>query len=117
MNNVGRLNKRITIGIATDGINPETGRYQGEGFRPIRTVWASVKHVKGSEYFQAAAVQAEKTVSFTIRYQRGIEITEEHQVLYNGKMYDIKAVNDVDEEHDVIVLTCEEVKKNADIRI
>lgn len=105
MINAGQLNRRITIGIITDGINPDTGRDEGRTFAPIRTVWANVKHVRGSEYFQAAAVSAERTVTFTIRYQP--DLTEKHAILYSDVIYNIKAINDASEGHKIQVITGE----------
>lgn len=106
MVNAGQLNRRIIIGVINDGFNEETGRDEGgEGFKPLKTVWANVKHVRGSEYFQAAAVNAEKTTIFTIRYQK--ELTEKHVIKYNDALYNIRSINDPSEGHDIQIITGE----------
>ena len=107
MANAGQLNRRVTIGIMTDGINSETGRDEGCTFVPLCTVWAGVKHVRGSEMFQAAAVHAEQTVTFTIRYREGL--TEKNIIEYSGTLYNIRAINDPSERHDIQVITAEAV--------
>ena len=48
MINAGQLNRRVEICELTDGINPETGRDEGQKYVPVCTVWANVKHVRGS---------------------------------------------------------------------
>lgn len=56
----------------------------------VITIWASFEPMAtGSRtYFQAAAVQAENTVKFKIRYRKGI--TNAMRVLFNGEPYSIK---------------------------
>ena len=90
MINAGQLNRRVEICELTDGINPETGRDEGQKYVPVCTVWANVKHVRGSEYFTAAAVNAERTVTFTIRYKK--ILTEDHYIKYGGTYYNIRAI-------------------------
>lgn len=107
MINAGQLNRQITIGTLTDGINPETGRDEGRVFTSIKKVWANIKHVRGSEFFQAAAVSAERTVTFTIRYQS--YLTEDNVIMYGETMYNIKAINDASEKHTIQVVTAEAV--------
>ena len=107
MANAGQLNRRVTIGIMMDGINPETGRDEGCIFVPHYTVWASVKHVRGSEMFQAAAVHAERTVTFTIRYRE--DLTEKNIIKYGDTLYNIRAINDPSERHDIQIITAEAV--------
>lgn len=108
MANAGQLNRRIIIGTMTDGFNEDSGRDEGDStFEPLRTVWANVKHVRGSEIFQAAAVNAERTVTFTIRYQN--DLTEDHVIKYDNVIYNIRAINDPSEGHDIQIITAEAV--------
>ena len=107
MINAGQLNRRVEICELTDGINPETGCDEGQKYVPVCTVWANVKHVRGSEYFTAAAVNAERTVTFTIRYKKNL--TEDHYIKYGGTYYNIRAINDASESHDIQIITAEAV--------
>lgn len=109
MINPGRLNKKIIIGINGDNFSEDTGRDEGRGFAPIRTVFASISHVRTSERFQAAAIGAEKTVTFTIRYQPDLIITEDNVIKYNNCIYDIKSVSDPLEAHEMLIITAEAV--------
>ena len=108
MANAGQLNRRIKIILYSEGFNDDTGRDEGE--RTIKekcTVWANVKHVRGSEYFEAAAVNAEQTVTFIIRYRA--DLTTDHVIEYKGVEYNIKAINDPSEGHSIQIITAEAV--------
>lgn len=108
MADAGKLNKRIIIGVMPDGFSEDTGRDEGSNaFIPQRTVWANVKHVRGSEFFEAAAVNAEQTVTFTIRYRA--ELTSDHYIKYKDVVYNIRAINDPSEGHDIQIITAEAV--------
>lgn len=109
MINPGKFNRQIEIGEPPDNFNEDTGRDEGRDFKYIRTVWAGVSHVKTSERFQAAAIGADKTVTFTIRYQPDLVITEDNVIRYNGLIYDIKSVSDPLEAHETLIITGEAV--------
>lgn len=51
------------------------------------TVWADIKTMHGKEYFAAAAVQAERTSRFIIRYRDDIKTTM--KINYNNRIFDI----------------------------
>jgi SPP1 family predicted phage head-tail adaptor len=73
----------------------------------VATVWAAVEPLRGREYFAAAAVNAENTVRFRIRYRPGI--TPDMRLLYNGRVFEIQSVIDVNEQHKEIHLMTREV--------
>lgn len=105
----GKFNKRITICTDGESFSEETGRDEGRESADIRTVWAAVSHVRTSERFQAAAIGAEKTVTFTIRFQPDLTVTEDNFIKYGGKLYNIKSVSDPLEKHETLVITAEAV--------
>ena len=107
---VGKMDKRIEICEKTSGYNEETGRDDlEEEYIPLKGMWAAVTHVGGKEYFSALAVNAEKTLRFKVRFNPEFEIVPEHFIRYKGKIYDIKSINDPDEAHDILIITCETV--------
>jgi len=88
---IGSLRHRITfqkLAIESD----ELGN-QIEAWVDYKTVWAAVTHLSGREYFAAAAVRAENTVIFTIRYQPGIDAT--FKILFRGLKYKINAIDNI----------------------
>ncbi len=52
-----------------------------------------VSNLYGREYFQATAVQAEKTVKFTIRFIK--DITESMRILFRDKQYNITSIDNI----------------------
>lgn len=58
----------------------------------LATVWAAFEPLRSREYFQAAAVNAENTVRFFIRYKSGI--TQEMRILFDDRIFSITAVVD-----------------------
>ncbi len=89
--NAGELRHRITIrkpSVTQDDIGNEIVSW-GDFVK----TWAAAQNLHGSEYFAAAARQAEKTVKFKIRYVRGIDTTM--RIVFRDKEYDIKSVDDI----------------------
>ena len=97
----GQMNRQITIQSPSQTIDA----YGGPVFSwsDVATVWAKVHPLRGRELIAAQAAQNETTVKFYIRYRPGI--TSAKRVLYDGKIYDIIAVIDVNEAHVDIEIT------------
>lgn len=109
--NAGKRNRRITI----ERRNPnkpytkdEEGR-QIENYESYITTWAYVKNVNGKEFFQASRTNAEKTARFNIRYV-GKPIDTSMRVIYEGNIYNILYIDDIEEAHMQIELMCERLK-------
>ena len=58
----------------------------------LATVWAAFEPLRSREFFEAAAVNAENTVRFFIRYMPGI--TQEMRILFDDRVFNITAVMD-----------------------
>jgi SPP1 family predicted phage head-tail adaptor len=78
-----------------------------ETWSDVVTTWASIKPIQGREYFSALAVNAEKNIRFVIRYRLGI--TQEMRILYNGQIFDIQSIVDIEERHRELEIVCKEV--------
>lgn len=85
------LRHKVSILQKTIGTDPDG--YSTEAWAPVTAVWAEVKPIAGREYFQAAAVQAEHQVRFTMRYRK--DITPDMRLQYDGQDYEIKAILDL----------------------
>ena len=88
---INALNKRITIQELKTNIN-ENG-FEIEEWTDFKTVWAGVTNLHGREYFEAAAVQMENTVKFTIRYLAGIDTSM--RILFGTKHYNIISIDNI----------------------
>lgn len=105
----GELRHRITIQRAvevSDDLKTPTVTWQD-----VATVWAAVEPLSGREYLLAQNVNAELTVRIRIRYRPGV--TPGMRVLYNGRVFDIQAVIDVEERHRELQLMCKEILDNG----
>lgn len=91
--NPGKLRHRISILAKSTATRDDDG-YPTETWDELFKVWANYEAISGKEYFQAAAVQAEQQVRFTMRYRA--EITTDKRIRFDGKDYEIKAVIDKD---------------------
>jgi len=106
---IGDLRHRITIRKILPVIN-ENG-FESEEPEEFRTVWAAVTNLHGKEYFEAKAVQAENTVKFTIRFLAGIDQTM--QILFQGKSYNITAIDNIKYRNKYIEIQAMEVESDG----
>lgn len=88
------LNRKIIIQRVETVINPEG--IPIETWTNVVTVWSSRKPlVTGArEYFQAAAINADKRIQYRIRYRKNIFPNMRLIDLVDGKTYNIMAVLD-----------------------
>lgn len=103
--NIGDLRHRITVQKFTTTIS-ENG-FEVETWQDYKTVWASTSNLSGREYYQAAAVQAEKTVKFLMRYTEGIDASM--RILFKGKHYDITSIDNMKYDNKFIEIKALEV--------
>lgn len=78
-----------------------------ETWTDFATVWAAVEPLRGREYFEAAAINAENTVRIRLRYKAGVK--PDMRVIYSGRIFYIASVIDINERHQEMHLMCREV--------
>ncbi|MFR1377883.1 MAG: phage head closure protein [Clostridium neonatale] len=88
---IGDLKHRITFQVLV--IENNKNGFEEEIWEEYKTVWASVSNLSGREYYQAAAIQAEKTVKFIIRYITDIET--DMRILFNDKQFNITSIDNM----------------------
>lgn len=71
------------------------------------TVWAKVEYLKGREFWEAKAVNAETAVRFIIRYRKNIG--NDMRVLYDKKFYNITSIMPLDNTRKWLVVLGSEV--------
>lgn len=84
--NSGRLRHQITIQKPTIE-KDELGQEKETVWSDHIKVWSDIKTLQGREYIAAAAVKAERTTRFIVRYTP--EIDETMRIIYKGKVYTI----------------------------
>lgn len=103
------LKHRITLQIFTIVVN-ENG-FEVETWIDFKTLWAAVTNLHGREYFAAAAVKAENTVKFTIRYIEGIN--ESMRILFQDKQYNITSIDNIKHANKFIEIKALEVENSG----
>jgi len=100
----GKLRHRVIIEQVTSTDDGYGGR--SDAWATFATVWASVKPLRGHEYFQAQQMQAKVTHKVKIRYLQGV--THKMRVKYGSRILNIVSVINPDEKSRELVLMCEE---------
>lgn len=85
----------------------EMGQEKGE-WTKYRSVWATVKPYKSSEYSFMGKLKPEVSHRIYVRYRT--DITAEMRILYHGRTFEISGPPiDIDEKHELLEIQCEEV--------
>lgn len=74
---------------------------ENEKWRDLATVHARVNSISGSEYWAAAAVQAQNTMNFDMRYSRRIAdlVPQDCRIKFGGHIYDVQSIDDFEFKH------------------
>jgi len=80
-------------------------------WQEFKTVWSKVSNLYGREYYQAASVQEEQTVKFTIRYLKGL--TANMRILFEDRQYDIISIDNIKYEGKYIEIKAPEVDSSG----
>lgn len=103
--NPAKMNKRITFQEFVSGTDSDG--FPVESWADVKTVWAMIKTLQGREYFAAAAVQAENTTRFIIRYTTGLNT--DMRISYNNRFFDIQSIINDDEKNVTMTIIAREV--------
>ena len=104
----GELRHRITFLIKQVTMS---GGIAKETWVPAYTCWASVEPLRGREYYQAAAVNRENEVRFTIRYRK--DVSEAMRIRFNDMEYGITAMADPFMRHIKLEILAKSVVPNG----
>ncbi|MBU5455259.1 phage head closure protein [Caproiciproducens sp. MSJ-32] len=102
---------RHRIKLQKNTVQTDDNGFQTETWTDFKELWAAVTNLHGREYFAAAAVQAEKTVKFTIRYTD--EIDTSMRILFKGKQYNITAIDNIKYANKFIEIKAMEVDNSG----
>lgn len=94
MINAGKYKHRIQI------VRPKVG-HDAEGFpatvdEPVLEAWASVRTTSGYTLVKSGTDFEAATTNFTIRYPQKTKIDRDMVVLFDGRRYEIKYLNNID---------------------
>ena len=113
MNNIGILNKKVTIIKGTAA--------EFKGFETIsdnilyKNIWAAIQPTtatqtfSGKESLEQQRYKNEEMVKIIIRYRDNVD--EGCKVVYKNHIYDVNSIADKDMSHDTLELGCTEKKR------
>ena len=80
-------------------------------WKTVFNPWASANCVGGREYYQAAQTNSENDMIFKIRYSKKVSDckTSEIRIIYNGKTYNVKHIDDYMQQHRELVIRATEI--------
>ena len=104
--NAGRFNKKITIYRVVLG--KDSQGFPANTEEVVLTPWAHVKTTKGMTIIVNNSDFEKAYTNFTIRYPQ-TEITREMLIRFNGKVYTIEYLNNVDEKNVELEIQAKEV--------
>lgn len=110
-------NKKIKILQSTD-VQDEVGNTDCM-WTEIFHGWASVNYIGGRKYYEAAQTNTQNDVIFTVRYSKSVSTVRckccdedpDYRIMYNGRFYAVKHVDDYMDSHRELVFRTEEVRK------
>ncbi|WP_373181214.1 phage head closure protein [Clostridium butyricum] len=106
---IGNLKHRVTFQRFTTVAN-DNG-FEEEAWVDFKIVWAAISNLHGREYFEAAAVQAEKTVKFIIRFIKDID--ESMRIKFRDKQYNITSIDNIKYANKFIEIKAMEVDSSG----
>lgn len=108
MKNAGKYNKKISI-IKTELVKDNDGFKQAQEVI-VLTPYANIKTTRGMTLIKNDSDFEKAYTNFTIRYPK-TKITRDMVIKYNGKLYTIEYLNNVDEEDIELEIQSKEVTK------
>ena len=108
MINAGKYNRRIHIYKVTKG--KDTAGFPANVEELVLSAYAEVKTTKGFTLIANNTDYEKALTRFVIRYPV-TQITYDMIIRFNGKMYTIEYINNVDEANRELELECKEVLK------
>ena len=104
----GELRHRITFLIKKVTMS---GGIAKETWVPAFTCWAAVEPLRGREYYQAAAVNRETEVRFTIRYRK--DVNDTMRLRFQDVDFAITAISDPFMRHIKLEILAKSVMPNG----
>ena len=108
MVDIGKLNKRITLQRTVEA-EDELGNSRTE-WRDYKSIWATVKPYKASEYNFMGKLKPDVTHRFYVRYR--YDVSPDMRIKYNKRVFEISGVIDMEEQHRLLEIQAQEVFEN-----
>lgn len=108
MINAGEYNKRISI--FKEEVTEDSAGFKVKSKSIVLSAWAKVKTTKGYTLIKSNTDFEQAYTNFTIRFPKK-EITRDMLIEYNGKIYSIEYLNNIDEANKELEIQAKVVAK------
>ena len=110
----GKLRHRIEI-VQPSGMQDSFGGVSQDPslWSKVVTTWANIEAMSGRDQFAASEFVSTSTHRITIRYPRGLTITNAMYVWFKGRTFQITAVLNPDERNKMLYLMAVEVNNST----
>ena len=102
--NAGRLKHKVEIMKYEDTVDEYNRNVQGHVTHA--TIWAEIKPMRGFEYLDYYREKNKVQTKITCRYRD--DITEKMVVKFNGKLHEITAIIDIEDQHTALEIMVQE---------
>jgi len=102
--NAGRLKHKVEIMKYEDTVDEYNRNVQG--LVTHATIWAEIKPMRGFEYLDYYREKNKVQTKITCRYRD--DITEKMVVKFNGKLHEITAIIDIEDQHTALEIMVQE---------
>jgi|SRR5579885_1196508 len=109
----GAFNRRITIQQPVDVSDGQGGSTRT--WSTVFSTWAYIEDWKGWERWNAQQVYPNMIVRVLIRYRPSQTVTDSMRMLYNSKVYNIRAAYDKGAARRTIEMLCEALQDTGSI--
>lgn len=102
--NAGRLKHKVEIMKYEDTVDEYNRNVQG--LVTHATIWAEIKPMRGFEYLDYYREKNKVQTKITCRYRD--DITEKMVAKFNGKLHEITAIIDIEDQHTALEIMVQE---------
>ena len=104
MSRVGQLRHQITL--QGQGTTRDSGGGISSGWSTIASVYADIKPKSGKEVYAQGKLVGSVSHEITVRYRT--DITNSSRISFDSKLFNIRAIINVDERDRFLKLLCEQ---------
>ena len=103
----GKFNHRIDMQEMVGAGSVDEDGFPLEGWRNVKSAWAMIKTLKGSEYFSASSTQNETESRFVIHYTTGLH--PNMRIFFKDRTFNIESIINDDEANRTLTIIVKEV--------
>ena len=99
---------RNRLDVQAPDVRHDTFGQQTKSWTTIATVWGAVEPLRGNERFEAQTVAAQVSHKVRMRYDKSLDVTAKHRLLFGTRIFHIEAVMNLAERNRTLELLCRE---------